>query len=43
MKKCKAMKPAFKVLNMGQMQLMPQSYEEMIREGHLVRVVNREE
>jgi transposase len=41
MKKRKAMKPVFKPYNMGQMLLMPQSYEEMIPEDHLVRVVNR--
>jgi transposase len=41
MKKRKGMKPVFKAYNMGQMQLMPQSYEELIPEGHLVRVVNR--
>src|SRR5512140_330745 len=40
MKKRKAMKPVFKPYNMGQM-LLPQSYEEMIPEEHLVRVVNR--
>lgn len=41
MKKRKAMKPVFKPYAMGQMLLMPRSYEEMIPEGHLVRVVNR--
>jgi transposase len=41
MKKRKAMKPVFKPYNMGQMLLMPQSYEEMIPADHLVRVVNR--
>jgi transposase len=41
MKKRTALKPVFKPYNMGQMLLMPQSYEEMIPEGHLVRVVNR--
>src|SRR5512138_399695 len=41
MKKRKAMKPVFKPYNMGQMLLMPQSYEEIIPEDHLVRVVNR--
>jgi transposase len=41
MNKRKAMKPVFKPYNMGQMQLLPQSYEELIPEGHLVRVVNR--
>jgi len=35
------MKPVFKPYSMGQMLLMPQSYEEHIPEGHLVRVVNR--
>jgi transposase len=41
MKKRKAMKPVFKPYSMGQMLLLPQSYEELIPEGHLVRVVNR--
>jgi transposase len=41
MKKRKAMKPVFKPYSMGQMLLLPQSYEEMIPEDHLVRVVNR--
>jgi transposase len=41
MKKRKAMKPVFKPYSMGQMLLMPQSYEELIPEDHLVRVVNR--
>ena len=41
MKKRKAMKPVFKPYSMGQMLLMPQSYEEIIPEDHLVRVVNR--
>lgn len=35
------MKAVFKPYNMGQMLLMPQSYEEIIPEDHLVRVVNR--
>ena len=39
--KRKAMKPVFKLYNMGQMLFMTQSYEEMIPEEHLVRVVNR--
>ena len=39
MKKRKAMKPVFKPYNIGQMLFMPQSYEEMILEEHLVRVV----
>lgn len=33
------MKPVFKPYWMGQMMLMPQSYEELIPEGHVVRVV----
>src|SRR5512139_1723392 len=41
MKKRKAMKPVFKAYTMEQMLLMPQSYEELIPEDHLVRVVNR--
>src|SRR5512134_1285278 len=41
MKKRKAMKPVFKPYSMGQMLLMPQSYEEIIPEDHLVRVVNQ--
>jgi len=41
MKKRKAMKAVFKPYSMGQMLLMPQSYEEIIPEDHLVRVVNR--
>jgi transposase len=41
MKKRKAMKPVFKPYSMDQMLLMPQSYEEIIPEDHLVRVVNR--
>src|SRR5512139_2869125 len=41
MKKRKAMKPVFKPYSMGQMLLLPQSYEEVIPEDHLVRVVNR--
>lgn len=35
------MKPVFKQYAMDQMLLMPRSYEEMIPEDHLVRVVNR--
>ena len=35
------MKPVFKPYSMGQMMLLPRSYEEMIPEDHLVRVVNR--
>lgn len=35
------MKPVFKPYRMGQMQLMPQSYEELIPKGHLVRVVDQ--
>lgn len=34
------MKPVFKPYNMRQM-LLPQSYEEVIPEEHLARVVNR--
>jgi transposase len=41
MTKRKAMKPVFKLYAMDQMLLMPRSYEEMIPEDHLVRVVNR--
>ncbi len=41
MKKRKAMKPVFKPYAMGQMMLMPQSYEELIPEGHVVRVVDQ--
>jgi hypothetical protein len=41
MKTRKAMKPVFKPYHIGQMLLMPQSYEEIIPEEHLVRVVNR--
>jgi transposase len=41
MKKRKAMKPVFKPYAMEQMLLMPRSYEEMIPEDHLVRVVNQ--
>jgi transposase len=40
MKKRKAMNPVFKPYQMGQMMLMPQSYDELIEAGHLVRVVN---
>lgn len=40
MKKRKAMNPVFKAYAMDQMLLMPRSYEEMIPEDHLVRVVN---
>ena len=35
------MKPVFKPYAMGQMMLMPQSYEELIPEGHVVRVVDQ--
>src|SRR5512143_1601093 len=41
MNKSAGMKPVFKPYSMGQMLLMPASYEELIPEGHLVRVVNR--
>jgi transposase len=41
MTKRKGMKPVFKLYAMDQMLLMPRSYEEMIPEDHLVRVVNR--
>lgn len=34
------MKPVFKPYYQGQMKLMPESYEEVIPEGHVVRVVN---
>jgi hypothetical protein len=39
-KKRKTIKPVFKPYAMGQMLLLPQSYEEVISEDHLVRVVN---
>lgn len=39
-KKKKASKPVFKKYDQHQMNLMPVSYEEMIEETHLVRVVN---
>jgi hypothetical protein len=40
MRKRNGMIPVFKPNAMGQMMLMAQSYDELIEEGHLVRVAN---